>query len=74
MERRPQPQPGEDPAPPLPALDDNLYVIHYSQERAENCIASTPTVSAIIVQHVLTNRQQTFRRAASRRARGRPPI
>jgi hypothetical protein len=60
MVRRPQPQPGEIPAPPLPEPDDDLYVIHCTQERAEDCTAATPAVSAIVVQHILTGDQRTF--------------
>jgi hypothetical protein len=55
MER--MPLPGEIPAPKLPDLDEHLYVIHYSQERAEDCTAASPEVSAIVIQHVLTGSQ-----------------
>jgi hypothetical protein len=58
MESRPHP--GEIPAPPIPEPHDDLYVIHYSQQRAEDCTAATPSVSAIIVQHVLSGEQTTF--------------
>jgi hypothetical protein len=58
MER--MPPPGGIPAPPLPEPGDDLYVVHYSQERAEDCADATPGVSAIVVQHLLTGRQRTF--------------
>jgi hypothetical protein len=48
------------PLPELPTLDSHLYAIHYSQELQANCPAQTPPVSAIIVQHVLSEQQHTF--------------
>jgi hypothetical protein len=65
---RPDNQPAPDPPDPssagplpdLPARDARLYAIHYSQEKIENSATQTPPVSAIVVQHVLTQDQRTF--------------
>src|SRR5688572_11803071 len=35
--------------PPIPAVDENLHVIHYSCERQSNSPTETPPVSAIII-------------------------
>jgi hypothetical protein len=67
------PQPGEIPAPPLPEPDDDLYIVHYSQERAEHCTDSTPGVLAIVVQHVLTGQQRTFAALHLAEREGIPP-
>jgi hypothetical protein len=55
--------PGPTPARPLPHLperDARLFAVHYAQEKIENSVAQTPPVSAIVVQHVLTQDQRTF--------------
>jgi hypothetical protein len=46
--------------PPLPAVNDDLHVIHYSSDLLANCPVQTPPVSAIVVQHFLTGAQMTF--------------
>lgn len=55
-----QPPPLTVPLPPLPPLDDQLYAIHYSSELNANCPNQTPPISAIVVQHVLTEQQSSF--------------
>jgi hypothetical protein len=47
-------------APPMPVVDDNLHVIHYSQELHENVAFGTPQVAAVVVQHIKTGQQYTF--------------
>jgi hypothetical protein len=51
----------EEPVlPPFPELTRNLFAIHYSQELPENSSAQTPPVSAIVIQHVLTQNQRIY--------------
>src|SRR5262249_26946100 len=52
---------------------DDLYVIHYSQQRAEDCTAATPGVLAIVTQHVVTGHQQTFAALHLAEREGIPP-
>src|ERR1051326_5113648 len=49
-----------DLLPPLPAHGEYVHTIHYSQERIESSTVQTPPVSAVAVQHVLTQEQHTF--------------
>ena len=44
----------------LPALDNRLYAIHYSGDTPKNNPNRTPSISAIVVQHVCTGYQEAF--------------
>src|SRR5262249_2520062 len=48
------------PLPELPPLNNNLFVIHYSQARADDCPSGSPPVSAIVMQNAFTGDQETF--------------
>jgi hypothetical protein len=58
--------------PDLPAIDQDLFAIHYSSELQENCTTQTPPISAIVVQHVATGQQQTFAALRIAERRGLP--
>ncbi|MDY3560227.1 hypothetical protein R5W23_001453 [Gemmata sp. JC673] len=45
---------------PLPAVTDELYVVHYAAGPRPNGYAPTPPVAAIVVRHVLSGTNITF--------------
>lgn len=67
------PPPATVPLLPLPPFDERLYAIHYSSELNANCPNQTPPVSAIVVQHVLTEQQDSFAVHLVAEERGIPP-
>jgi hypothetical protein len=49
-----------EPWPSLPALDENLYVVHYSSGLIRDAASGTPSVSAIVVQQILRRQPSVF--------------
>ncbi len=44
----------------LPPGDERLYALHYSSDGPQNTPSGTPSILAIVVQHVVTGQQEPF--------------